>query len=200
MILHTILLYMIFIRYLSTEISRISDKQRWLGICNAWYVCMCVRLGTIVDGLITFARLRLCQQYMVFQTLVYPMKRLSVMLKFNVDSPGIWLRITCVLHKNKLYMCTIVHASNMTCTTLYVQVAWRVLACNLKFRVMILKDWTQLFDNIIFKYNRNLMIDWETVYRRAHTGASFQLFLGGATFFFIFQCHRTIEKLEKTAL
>ena len=31
-------------------------------------------------------------------------------------------------------------------------------------------------------------------------GASFQLFLGGAKFFFIFQCHRTIEKLEKTAL
>ena len=28
-------------------------------------------------------------------------------------------------------------------------------------------------------------------------GASFQLFLGGPNFFFIFQCHRTIEKLEK---
>ena len=32
------------------------------------------------------------------------------------------------------------------------------------------------------------------------SGASFQLFLGGANFFFIFQCHRTNEKLEKTAL
>ena len=31
-------------------------------------------------------------------------------------------------------------------------------------------------------------------------GASFQLFLGGPKFFYIFQCHRTIEKLEKTAL
>ena len=28
-------------------------------------------------------------------------------------------------------------------------------------------------------------------------GASFQLFLGGPTFFFICQCHRTIEKLKK---
>ena len=28
-------------------------------------------------------------------------------------------------------------------------------------------------------------------------GASFQLFLGGPKFFFIFQCHRTIENLEK---
>ena len=28
-------------------------------------------------------------------------------------------------------------------------------------------------------------------------GASFQLFLGRPTFFFIFQCHRTIETLEK---
>ena len=34
-----------------------------------------------------------------------------------------------------------------------------------------------------------------------HAGASFQLFLGrGLNLFFIFQCHRTIEKLEKTAL
>ena len=33
-----------------------------------------------------------------------------------------------------------------------------------------------------------------------NSGASFQLFLGGPKFFFIFQCHRTIEKLEKTAL
>ena len=33
------------------------------------------------------------------------------------------------------------------------------------------------------------------------SGASFQLFLGGPNFFYIFQCHRTIEKLEKkTAL
>ena len=32
------------------------------------------------------------------------------------------------------------------------------------------------------------------------TGASFQLFLGGAKFFSIIQCHRTIEILEKTAL
>ena len=32
-----------------------------------------------------------------------------------------------------------------------------------------------------------------------HAGASFQLFLWGQ-FFFIFQCHRTVEKLEKTAL
>ena len=32
-----------------------------------------------------------------------------------------------------------------------------------------------------------------------HTGASFQLFLGGPNFFFIFQCHRTIEKLEKNS-
>ena len=30
--------------------------------------------------------------------------------------------------------------------------------------------------------------------------ASFQLFLGGQIFLKIFQCHRTIEKLEKTAL
>ena len=29
------------------------------------------------------------------------------------------------------------------------------------------------------------------------SGASFQLFLGGPTFLFSFQCHRTIEKLEK---
>ena len=28
-------------------------------------------------------------------------------------------------------------------------------------------------------------------------GASFQLFLAGANFLFIFQCHRTIEKLEE---
>ena len=35
---------------------------------------------------------------------------------------------------------------------------------------------------------------------KAPSGASFQLFLGGPKFFFIFQCHRTIEKLEKTAL
>ena len=32
------------------------------------------------------------------------------------------------------------------------------------------------------------------------SGASFKLFLGGAKFFFYFQCHRTIEKLEKTTL
>ena len=31
-------------------------------------------------------------------------------------------------------------------------------------------------------------------------GASFQLFLGRPKFFFIFQFHWTIEKLEKTAL
>ena len=31
-------------------------------------------------------------------------------------------------------------------------------------------------------------------------GASFQLFLGGAKKIFIFQCHPTIEKLEKTTL
>ena len=30
-------------------------------------------------------------------------------------------------------------------------------------------------------------------------GASFQLFLGGQNFFYIFQCHRTIEKLEKNS-
>ena len=30
-----------------------------------------------------------------------------------------------------------------------------------------------------------------------YPGASFQLFLGGQTIFFIFQCHRTVEKLEK---
>ena len=30
--------------------------------------------------------------------------------------------------------------------------------------------------------------------------ALFQLFLGGPKIFFIFHCHRTIEKLEKTAL
>ena len=38
-----------------------------------------------------------------------------------------------------------------------------------------------------------------TVLKGRDAGASFQLFLGGPIFF-IFQCHRTIEKLEKTAL
>ena len=37
----------------------------------------------------------------------------------------------------------------------------------------------------------------QTIYTT--TGASFQLFLGGQIFFFIFQCHRTIEKLEKNS-
>ena len=31
-------------------------------------------------------------------------------------------------------------------------------------------------------------------------GRHFNFFLGGPNFIFIFQCHRTIEKLEKTAL
>ena len=31
-------------------------------------------------------------------------------------------------------------------------------------------------------------------------GASFQLFIGGQKFFFIFQCHRTTEKFEKQHL
>ena len=39
-----------------------------------------------------------------------------------------------------------------------------------------------------------------TVLKGRDAGASFQLFLGDQIFFIIFQCHRTIEKLEKTAL
>ena len=31
-------------------------------------------------------------------------------------------------------------------------------------------------------------------------GRHFNFFLGGAKIFFIFSCHRTIEKLEKTTL